>query len=64
MTKVRDVIKLIETDGCYLAGQRGGHRQYKHASKAGLVTISGHPSDELPPGTLASILKQAGVKHQ
>lgn len=60
--KVRDVILLIEKDGWYLDRTRGGHRQYKHAIKTGLVTIPGKPGDDLAPGTLGSILKQAGLK--
>jgi len=60
--KVRDVINLIEKDGWYLVRTRGSHRQYKHPTKAGLVTVPGKLSDELAPGTLNSILKQAGLK--
>jgi predicted RNA binding protein YcfA (HicA-like mRNA interferase family) len=60
--KVRDVIKLIEQEGWYLARTRGSHRQYKHSSKRGLVTVPGKPGDDLAPGTLDSILKQAGLK--
>ena len=60
--KVRDVIKMIENDGWYLARTRGSHRQYKHPQKTGLVTIAGKPGDDLAPGTLNSIFKQAGVK--
>ena len=58
--KVRDIIRLIEKDGWYLARQKGSHRQYKHPFKKGLVTIAGHRNDDLGPGTLKSILKQAG----
>jgi len=47
--KVRDVVKLIEADGWYLAATKGSHRQYKHHQKAGRVTIAGHPSDEMAP---------------
>lgn len=61
MVKVRDIIKLIEDDGWYLARTRGSHRQYKHPTKLGLVTIAGKPSDDIAPGTLNSILKQAGL---
>lgn len=43
---------------------KGSHRQFKHATKAGRVTIAGHPSDDLAPGTYNSILKQAGLKEQ
>jgi predicted RNA binding protein YcfA (HicA-like mRNA interferase family) len=60
--KVRDLIKLIEKDGWYQVRTKGSHRQYKHATKAGLVTVPGHPRDELAPGTLNNILKQAGLK--
>jgi predicted RNA binding protein YcfA (HicA-like mRNA interferase family) len=60
--KVREAIKLIEKDGWYLDRTRGSHRQYKHPSKRGLVTIAGKPSDELAPGTKNSILKQAALK--
>jgi predicted RNA binding protein YcfA (HicA-like mRNA interferase family) len=62
--KVREVIKLIEEDGWYLARTRGSHRQFKHPTKSGLVTIAGKPSDDLAPGTLNSILKQAQLKEQ
>lgn len=57
--KVRDVIKMIEEDGWYLVTTKGSHRQYKHPTKPGRVTIAGHPGDELAPGTLGSVLKQA-----
>jgi len=60
--KVRDLLRKLELDGWFLARQRGSHRQYKHSEKAGLVTVPGHPSDELHPKTLNSILKQAGLK--
>jgi predicted RNA binding protein YcfA (HicA-like mRNA interferase family) len=57
--KVRDVIKLLEADGWFLARIRGDHRQYKHPTKPGPVTIAGHPGKDMPPGTLLSVLKQA-----
>ena len=60
--KVRDIIKLIEADGWYVVATKGSHRQYKHAKKPGRVTIAGHPSDEMAPGTLNSVLKQAQLK--
>lgn len=60
--KVREVIKLIEADDWYLVAIKGSHRQYKHPTKPGRVTVAGKPSHDLPPGTLNSILKQAGLK--
>jgi predicted RNA binding protein YcfA (HicA-like mRNA interferase family) len=62
--KVREAIRLIEEDGWFLVATRGSHRQYKHLSKPGRVTIAGKPSDDLAPGTRNSILKQAGLKEQ
>ena len=61
--KVRDIIKLIEADGWHVVATKGSHRQYKHAKKPGRVTIAGHPSDEMAPGTLNSVLKQAQLKN-
>ncbi len=51
--KVRDLVKMLEEDGWYLARTRGSHRQFKHPTK---------PGDDLAPGTLNSVLKQAGLK--
>ena len=62
--KIRAVIKLIEENGWYLARTRGSHRQFKHPTKPGLVTIAGKLSDDLAPATLNSILKQAQLNEQ
>ena len=59
---MRDIIKLIESDGWFLVASKGSHKQYKHSTKLGRVTIAGHPNDDLAPGTLNSILKQAKLK--
>jgi predicted RNA binding protein YcfA (HicA-like mRNA interferase family) len=53
---------LLQADGWQQVAQRGSHRQFKHASKTGRVTVPGKPSDDLAPGTCNSILKQAGLK--
>jgi predicted RNA binding protein YcfA (HicA-like mRNA interferase family) len=60
--KVREVIKMLEADGWYLVRTSGSHRQYKHPTKKGLVTVPGKLSDELAPGTLRSVMKQAGIR--
>jgi predicted RNA binding protein YcfA (HicA-like mRNA interferase family) len=60
--KIRDVVRMLERDGWYLARTRGSHCQYKHPTKPGVVTVAGKPADDLAPGTLNSILKQAGLK--
>jgi predicted RNA binding protein YcfA (HicA-like mRNA interferase family) len=58
------MIQLIESDGWYLVATKGSHRQFKHATKSGRVTIAGKFSDDLAPGTANSILKQAGLKEK
>lgn len=60
--KVHDLISRLEADGWFLVRQKGSHRQYHHSAKAGTVTVAGKPSVDIPPGTLNSILKQAGLK--
>lgn len=60
--KVRDVIKMLEEDGWYLVATEGSHRQYKHPTKRGRVTVPGKMSKDLHPKTLNSVLKQAGLK--
>jgi len=52
---------MVEQDGWLQVRQKGSHRQYHHPSKAGTVTIAGHPSMDLDPKTERSILKQAGL---
>ncbi len=53
---------MLLDDGWYQIAQKGSHRQFKHPVKPGRVTIAGHLNDDLAPGTLNSILKQAGLK--
>jgi len=60
--KVSDILTLLRDDGWLLVATRGSHRQFKHPDKSGRVTVAGKPSDDLAPGTLNSILKQAGLK--
>lgn len=60
--KIRDVIKIIKKDGWFIVETRGSHRQFKHMTKPGRVTVAGHPNDDLAPGTLNSIWKQAQIK--
>jgi predicted RNA binding protein YcfA (HicA-like mRNA interferase family) len=60
--KVREAIRLVESDGWILVAQRGSHRQFKHPTKRGRVTIPGNPGIELKAGTLASIKRQAQLQ--
>ena len=60
--KVRDVIRLLEADAWALVNTEGSHRQFKHPSKPGRVTVSGSLGDDMPKGTFASVKRQAGLK--
>jgi predicted RNA binding protein YcfA (HicA-like mRNA interferase family) len=62
--KVKEVIRLLEEGGWYLARTKGSHRQFKHPNKSGAVTVSGKLSIDVPRGTLNGILKQAGLKER
>jgi len=60
--KVREIIRYVEDDGWYLVSQqKGSHRQFKHPTKKGRVTILGNLSDDILPLTAKSILRQAGL---
>jgi len=60
--KNRDLLKLVKKDGWQYSYSKDGHDHYVHAIKPGKVTFCGHPSDEVAPKTLISILKQAGLR--
>ena len=58
--KVKEIIKRLEADGWYLHSHKGtSHRQFKHPTKKGKVTINGKPSDTLSQFILNAIFKQA-----
>ena len=60
--KVSHVLRMVHEDGWFLVGTKGSHRQFKHPTKPGRATVAGKPSDDLAPGTINSILKQAGLR--
>jgi predicted RNA binding protein YcfA (HicA-like mRNA interferase family) len=60
--KIRDVLSLLGADGWQVVATRGSHRQLRHPSKPGKLTVAGHPSMELHPKTLRSILQQAQLE--
>jgi predicted RNA binding protein YcfA (HicA-like mRNA interferase family) len=60
--KVREILRLLRSDGWFVVRQRGSHRQLKHPVKPGLVTVAGLAGLDLAPGTLKSILRQARLE--
>lgn len=62
--KVRDVLKRLRQDGWHRVRSKGGHRQFKHPTKGGRVTVSGHENDDVHPKTLRSIWQQAQLPEE
>jgi len=62
--KVSEVMRMLERDGWRQVAQRGSHRQLRHPTKPGRVTVAGKPSQDLAAGTLGSILRQAGLSER
>lgn len=60
--KVRDLIRMLRRDGWELVKIKGDHRQFKHPTKKGKVTVNKKLSDDLDGDLLDNILKQAGLK--
>jgi predicted RNA binding protein YcfA (HicA-like mRNA interferase family) len=59
--KVRAMVTALKNDGWFLERQKGSHRQFRHATKPGTVTVPGHSSDTLGHGMVNSILRQADL---
>lgn len=62
LMKVSEVLDLLSRHGWHVVRMRGSHRQLQHPKISGTVTVAGRPSLDVPPGTLNSILKLAGLK--
>lgn len=60
--EVKEILDCLKADGWYLARTKGSHRQFKHLTKRGVVTVSGKLSSDVAPGTLKSILTQSRLK--
>ena len=60
--KVRDLLKMLSDDGWVVVRIRGSHRQLRHPTKPGTVTVAGKPGVDIPKGTLGAIIRQAGLK--
>jgi predicted RNA binding protein YcfA (HicA-like mRNA interferase family) len=62
--KVKEILRLLEEDGWYLARTKGSHRQLKHRNKSAQLPFPENRASIYHRGTLHSILKQAGLKKE
>jgi predicted RNA binding protein YcfA (HicA-like mRNA interferase family) len=62
--KFRELYRKLADDGWYEVHCKGSHRQFKHATKPGKVTVNGHPGKDVTPFLLNSIEKQAGWRNK
>lgn len=60
--KAKEIIKKLIKEGWLEVSQVGSHKKFKHPEKNGIVIVPVHAGQEIPPGTLNSIKKQAGWK--
>ena len=60
----RALIEILRDDDWYVSRRgKGSHVVYRHASKPGIIVIAPHAlGQDVPPGTLQAILRQAGLK--
>jgi predicted RNA binding protein YcfA (HicA-like mRNA interferase family) len=61
---VTGAIRLVEADGWKHVRTTGSHRHYKHSLKPNVVTVPGRLGDDVPMGTMKSILKAAGLENK
>jgi len=58
---VREIIRLLTADGWAEVRSKGGHRQFRHATKRGTVTVPVHGARDVSPMVIRSIERQSGV---
>ena len=61
MISSREILKTLKADGWYEVATKGDHRQLKHPTKPGKVTVQ-HPVKDLSLRNIISIEKQSGVR--
>lgn len=60
--KVNEIIKRLQDEGWFLYRHNGtSHRQFKHPTRTGKVTVNGKSSADITGDLLKSIEKQSGL---
>ncbi len=61
MITAAELVRALRRDGWYPDHQTGSHLFLRHANKPGTVIVPAHSGVIIKPGTLQSILRQAGM---
>jgi predicted RNA binding protein YcfA (HicA-like mRNA interferase family) len=57
----RELVRALEKEGFVFSRSKGSHRIYRHPETGNRVTVPYHAGRTIPPGTLANILREAGI---
>jgi predicted RNA binding protein YcfA (HicA-like mRNA interferase family) len=55
-----EIMSRLNREGWVLVRTRGSHRIFKHPGRPGQLVVVPHPKKDMPRGTLASIMRNAG----
>lgn len=59
--KVKQVIDLLEENGWRCVRMKGSHRTFVKEGARRSIAVPGKPSNDMPIGTLKSILRESGL---
>lgn len=62
VVKVSKILRDLQKDGWVKVHQVGSHRQFKHPTKKGKVTVNGSNSEDVWGKKLKSIESQSGLE--
>ena len=62
VVKVSKILRDLRADGWVKVHQIGSHRQFKHPTKKGKVTVNGSESEDVWGMKLKSIESQSGLE--
>jgi predicted RNA binding protein YcfA (HicA-like mRNA interferase family) len=62
--KVREMIQELNADAWVQVRQRGSHRQFRHSTKRGTVTVPGALGEDLDVELISSIVRQADLERR
>ena len=61
---MKEIIALLEANGWKYVGTKGDHRKFYKDGARRPIIVAGKMSDDLPEGTLSSIIREAGINKE